>query len=326
MTMSSTRRDFLGTHGRRRRRRAGAVRPLPEPAGRGPGRQGFPTRLLIVFSGNGSVPGGLLADGRARPTSPSSRGISEPLAPFKSKLIFPHEPEPGAQRPRRARVGHGLPVDGVQPQPGLALRRLLQGRVDRSDHRQEAARRPTAFPSLEFGVQHDGPGANSRLLTVMCYTGSDQPLPPESSPYKMLDRLMLGSASAPTGIRPEDLLKIRMRKQSALDLVKQRADRAEHADRPHRPGQAGAAPGGPDGHREAPEPPDRRPHGPGGHGLRRAQQREDGHRPQGQRQLPRAAGDPEQPGGGGAGLQPHPRGQPAVVPRRSAWSSTPGSA
>jgi hypothetical protein len=93
-----------------------------------------------------------------------------------------------------------------------------------------------AFPSLEFGVQHDGAGANSRLLTVMCYTGSDQPLAPESSPYKMLDRLMLGSATAPTGIRPEDLLKIRMRKQSALDLVKQeltalntRIDRTDRA-------------------------------------------------------------------------------------------------
>src|SRR6185503_4733141 len=79
----------------------------------------------------------------------------------------------------------------------------------------------TTFPSLQFGVQHDGPGANPSVLTVMTYSAANQPLAPESNPYAMFDRLMLGSGGAPTGITQEQLNKIRARRQSVLDLVRE---------------------------------------------------------------------------------------------------------
>jgi BMFP domain-containing protein YqiC len=53
----------------------------------------------------------------------------------------------------------------------------------------------------------------------MSYAGPDQPIQPESNPYNMFNRLMLGSASAPA-IKPEDLERIRVRRQSSLDLVR----------------------------------------------------------------------------------------------------------
>ncbi len=172
----------------------------------------------------------------------------------------------------------------------------------------------TAFPSLEFGVQHDGPGANSRLLTIMSYTGSDQPLAPESSPYKMLDRLMLGSASAPTGIRPEDLLKIRMRKQSALDLVKQeltalntRIDRTDRAKlEQHLEGLTAIE-------KRLNRPIDA-PTGPVSMGCGAPSNVKMGIDLKANASYPELLALQNSLAVVGAGLQPHPRGQPAVVP------------
>jgi Protein of unknown function (DUF1552) len=217
MTMRSTRRDFLGGMGVGV---AAALGPfVPYLNRRAEAQTGvFPTRLLIMFSGNGSVPADYWPTGTE--TAFTMKPISEPLDPFKSKMIF----MPNLSRVRNGPGGHesamvclwtassrnpGSPFGGYSK--GASIDQIIAKKLPQT----------TAFPSLEFGVQHDGPGANSRLLTIMCYTGSDAPLAPESSPYKMLDRLMLGSATAPTGIRPEDLLKIRMRQQSAMDLVKQ---------------------------------------------------------------------------------------------------------
>jgi hypothetical protein len=235
--MTSTRRDFLGSLGVGV---AAALGPFVPYLNRRAEAQtgdngGFPRRLLLVFSGNGSVPADFWPTGTETNFAFKPMGISEPLAPFKQKLIFPMN----MKRVRNGPGGHesamvclwtassrnpGSPFGGYSKGPSID--QIIARKLPQS----------TAFPSLEFGVQHDGPGANSRLLTVMLYTGSDQPLPPESSPYKMLDRLMLGSAAAPTGIRPEDLLKIRMRKQSAMDLVRQeltalnsRIDRTDRA-------------------------------------------------------------------------------------------------
>jgi hypothetical protein len=180
---------------------------------------GYPRRLLLVFSGNGSVPEQYWPTGGETDFSFAPGSITEPLAPFKSKLIFPK----GIRRVKSGPGGHesamvclwtassrnpGSPFGGYSKNPSvdqIIAKKLPQTR---------------AFPSLEFGVQHDGPGANSRLLTVMLYSGSDQPIQPESDPYKMFDRLMLGSATAPTGIRPEDLARVRARRASTIDLVR----------------------------------------------------------------------------------------------------------
>jgi hypothetical protein len=220
MTMRSTRRDFLGFVG------GAGVGAVLSPFVPFLNREaeaadaGYPIRLLLVFSGNGSVPDDFWPTGTETEFSFKAGGIGEPLAPYKQKMIFPRN----MRRVRNGPGGHesamvclwtastrnpGSPFGGYSKNPSID--QIIAKKLPQT----------TAFPSLEFGVQHDGPGANPRLLTVMLYSGSDQPLPPESNPYKMLDRLMLGSATAPTGIRPEDLEKIRVRKASAVDLVKQ---------------------------------------------------------------------------------------------------------
>jgi hypothetical protein len=216
MSSKSTRRGFLGALGL-----STAMAPfVPFLNRRAEAQAGYPTRLLLVFSGNGSVPTEYWPEGGETDFTFKAGGISEALAPYKSKLIFPM----GMSRVKNGPGGHesamvclwtassrnpGSPFGGYSKGPSIdqiVAKKLPAGQ--------------TAFPSLEFGVQHDGPGANSRLLTVMLYSGSDQPLPPESSPYRMLDRLMLGSATAPTGIRPEDLARIRARRKSSIDLVR----------------------------------------------------------------------------------------------------------
>jgi hypothetical protein len=179
----------------------------------------FPTRLLLVFSGNGSVPDQFWPTGGETDFTFKADSISDPLAPYKSKLIFPT----GLSRVRNGPGGHesamvclwtassrnpGSPFGGYSKNPSVD--QIIAKKLPQT----------SAFPSLEFGVQHDGPGANTRLLSVMSYAGSDQPIQPESSPYKMLDRLMLGSAMAPTGIRPEDLERVRARRKLTVDLVK----------------------------------------------------------------------------------------------------------
>jgi hypothetical protein len=183
----------------------------------------FPTRVLLVFSGNGSVPAEFWPTGGETDFTFKAGGIGEPLAPFKSKLIFPTN----LTRVRSGPGGHesamvtlwtassrnpGSPFGGYSKNPSVD--QIIAKKIPQTN----------AFPSLEFGVQHDGPGANARLLTVMSYAGSDQPIQPESSPYKMLDRLMLGSAMAPTGIRPEDLERVRGRRKLTVDLVKGELD------------------------------------------------------------------------------------------------------
>jgi Protein of unknown function (DUF1552) len=211
--MKTSRRDILGALG------LGAVMsPFVPYLARRAEAQGFPKRVLLLFTGCGSVPDQYWPTGGE--TDFQFNKITEPLAPFKSKLIFPK----GMSRVRNGPGGHesamvclwtassrnpGSPFGGYAKSPSVdqvIAKKLPAGQ--------------TTFPSLEFGVQHDGPGANSRLLSVMCYAGSDQPIQPESSPYKMFDRLMLGSATAPTGIKPEDLAKMRERRKSSLDIVR----------------------------------------------------------------------------------------------------------
>jgi hypothetical protein len=217
--MRSTRRDFLGSMAA-----GAALSPFVPFLGRrakaqGLAGNGFPTRVLLVFSGNGSVPEQYWPTGTENDLTFAPGSISEPLAPFKSKLIFPK----GMRRVKNGPGGHesamvclwtassrnpGSPFGGYSKNPSVD--QIIAKKIPQTH----------AFPSLEFGVQHDGPGANSRLLSVMLYAGSDQPIQPESSPYRMLDRLMLGSATAPTGIRPEDLVRVRARRASAIDLVR----------------------------------------------------------------------------------------------------------
>ena len=68
------------------------------------------------------------------------------------------------------------------------------------------------FRSLQFGVQHTSSGLNPRVLHTMTYAGADQPIAPESNPYRMFGRLMLGGAG-------QDFESLRKRRFRVIDAV-----------------------------------------------------------------------------------------------------------
>ena len=86
--------------------------------------------------------------------------------------------------------------------------------------------RETTFASLEASVRHDEQeGANQGIVTKhMCYSLSNQPVPPESNPYAMFDRLMLGTppgaAPPPGAMTMTDLAGVRAGRKSVIDLVR----------------------------------------------------------------------------------------------------------
>lgn len=166
-----------------------------------------PRRLLLVWSPNGTVwdsywPTG--GDGNAT-FAPGS--ITEALAPLKAKVIFPK----GLSRLRNGSGGHeqwfipqwtGASATAQGYPNGPSVDQIIAKRVGGA----------TTFPSLQFGVEHTLLGENAKLLCQITYSGANQPLPPESNPYRMFNRLMLGGSSI-------DFSTLRARRQSTIDLV-----------------------------------------------------------------------------------------------------------
>jgi hypothetical protein len=216
--MKPSRRDFLGTLGL-----SAALGPfVPFLNRRAEAQAGtFPRRVLLLMTANGSVPAEFWPTGGETDFTFKPGSITEPLAPFKSKMIFPR----GMKRPRGGGGGHEsafrtMWTGAGQTGQGGGFGGYAAGpSIDQMIAKGLPAGQ-TTFASLQFGVQHDGPGANPPVLTVMTYTGANQPLAPESNPYNMFNRLMLGSGGAPTGITPEQLAKVKARRQSVLDLVR----------------------------------------------------------------------------------------------------------
>src|SRR5262245_3728683 len=84
--MSTRRRDFLTSLGA-----AGALAPFVPYLNRRAEAQGgaFPKRLLLVFSGNGTVENQFWPTGGETDFTFAPGSITEPMAPYKSKLLFP---------------------------------------------------------------------------------------------------------------------------------------------------------------------------------------------------------------------------------------------
>ena len=211
-----SRREFLGTLGA-----TAALTPfLPFFDRRAEAQQGAPRRLLLLFTPNGSVPTRYWPTGGETDFTFAPGSITESLAPFRSKMIFAK----GMSRPRAGGGGHEsafrtMWTGAGQTGSGGGFGGYAAGP---SVDQMVASALPAGptFPSLQFGVQHDGPGANPSVLTVMTYKAAGQPLAPESNPYKMFERLMLsGGSGGPTALSPEALAKVRARRKSVIDLV-----------------------------------------------------------------------------------------------------------
>jgi hypothetical protein len=232
--MKHSRRDFLGRIGA-----TAVLTPfLPYFNGRAEAQAGgaAPVRLLLLATHDGSVPAEFWPMGGETDFTFKPGSITEALAPFKSKLIFPR----GMSRPRGGGGGHEsayrtMWTGAGQSGMGGGFGGYAKGpSIDQMIAKALPAGQ-TTFPSLQFGVQHDGPGANPTVLCQMTYAGASQPLLPESNPYTMFDRLMLGSGGAPTGLTQEQLDRVRNRRKSVLDLVSEElkaiAPKVDRSDR-----------------------------------------------------------------------------------------------
>jgi hypothetical protein len=228
--MKITRRKLLETLGL-----ASAATPLI-PALDGWAAPAPRRRLLLVFSSGGMVPEnfwptadpGASDPGKLLDTTEftfAETSSLAPLAPFKQDLVVvngvgrkmhalggAHERAMGALW-TGSKLNPGDQFGGGGWPSGPSVDQIIaHGLPQKSD-----------FTSLEVGVQPFGPGARGGTMQHMCYAGSNQPVPSESSPYKLFDRLF-GGVPAGSGVSPDQ---IRAERRSVIDLVKSELAEAE---------------------------------------------------------------------------------------------------
>jgi hypothetical protein len=182
---------------------------------------GFPKRLIVFFSANGTIPPNWIPSGAEDSFTLSP--ILAPLEPHKSDLLI-------LQGIDNEAAHHG-PGDGHQTGMGCMLTgtELLQGTEfcegDCSDPAKTvgwgggpsvdqviAAQvgQETKFSSLEFGVQVQ----SSSIWSRMSYLAADQPIPPEDDPQAGFDRIF-----GELGADPFGLAKLRAQRHTVLDSV-----------------------------------------------------------------------------------------------------------
>lgn len=182
----------------------------------------FPTRLVIFFSANGTVPDRWRPEGDEHNWTIKPGDILEPLAPYKDDLIIVegvdmvsarYGPGDGHQ------TGMGHMLTGIELMPGdekggceTCPAAGFAGGPSVDQYIAQQVFDGEAFRSMEFGVQSGGPNTWSR----MCSAGPGQPVEPQQNPHNAFDRLFgsLGQSEA----RREQL---RQRRASVLDFVHQ---------------------------------------------------------------------------------------------------------
>jgi hypothetical protein len=181
----------------------------------------FPQRLLLVFTGNGTLENLFWPTGTETNFQFVPGGITEPLAPFASRLLFPMN----LNRITAGSGAHEKNMGGLWTCTGLVANFGYPRGPSIDQVIATNLKTPTTFPSLQFGVQCQSfnPGGNKPVLMCMTYSGSNQVLTPEANPVNMFNKLMLGAAGtgggAPTGPSPQQLATIRAQKQSVIDAV-----------------------------------------------------------------------------------------------------------
>jgi hypothetical protein len=179
----------------------------------------LPKRLIVVFTPDGTVPDAWGADGSK--TDFKLRRILAPLAPYQKQLnvlqgIDQLSAYSGPGDGHQQGMGHLwtgvelLPGDikgGCESCPaasyasGISVDQAVANLIGNS----------SAFKSLELGVMVSG---GESTWNRMCYRGSGQPLPPESDPTKVFQRVFGKLGSDPLGLAQRRALR-----QSVLDFV-----------------------------------------------------------------------------------------------------------
>lgn len=204
-----SRRQFLGGA-----TAAAALTPFVPMLESHAGGSGAPTRLIILYSGAGSIMP------RWRPTgNETDWELSEllsPLAPHKDDIIVldgvdneaahhhPVEPGQGGHH-SIASLWSGAPVISEADDV------LWSSSVTLDQHIAQRIGDQTLFPSLEFGVD-----VRSEVYwkTRLSYTGPAQPVEPIGDPQVMLQRIF-GDPS----LTESDLLRLRQGRLSVIDSV-----------------------------------------------------------------------------------------------------------
>jgi hypothetical protein len=176
-----------------------------------------PKRLIGWFTPNGTIAEEWITGGGA--TDFTLGRILEPLAPFRDKLLFLDGLDVRGVASEGPGSGHqkgagclltGMPLnDGDFGGGGGAMSGWASG-ISIDQHIVNELASPTRYPSLELGVYVRGSNNRHRLA----YRGSDDPLPPQNSPYAVYDRLF----GEPTG-DADAVARLRARRTSVLDSV-----------------------------------------------------------------------------------------------------------
>jgi hypothetical protein len=208
-----SRRAFLGSTA------AGAMLtpfvPLLEPEAKGGGAPAFPTRIIFLFSANGTLHERWVPSGGQTDFTLSQ--ILAPLELYKDRLVILD-----GMRVIRQGLGDGHQMGmacmwtGNQLLPGPFQggdggSAGYSGGISVDQHIANTVGVETPYKSLEFGVMTGG--ANN--WTRMCYAGADQPVAPEDNPQAMFDRLF-----ADLDVDPAGMEKLKAERRSVIDLVK----------------------------------------------------------------------------------------------------------
>ncbi|MET0343657.1 MAG: DUF1552 domain-containing protein [Polyangiales bacterium] len=214
--MRRSRRDFLRTVG------AGSLAlSLFDARNVRAQNQPLPKRLVLVFTPNGTIPDAWGADGTK--TDFKLRRILAPLAPYQRYLnvmqgVDQLSAYSGPGDGHQQGMGHLwtgvelLPGDikgGCESCPAASFASGLS--IDQAVANKIGTDR--AFKSLELGIMVNG-GENT--WNRMCYRGSGQPLPPESDPTKVFQRVFGKLGEDPFGVAQRRALR-----KSVLDFVHQ---------------------------------------------------------------------------------------------------------
>jgi hypothetical protein len=175
-----------------------------------------PTRLVIVFSANGTIYNSWVPKGTE--TSFTLSPILLPLAPFQSKLLVlsginVKSASNGPGDDHMKGMGHMLTGTELTPgntRGGAGTPAGFAGGISVDQRIAQDIGMQTRFPSLEFGVMVQ----DSDVWARMIYSGADQPLPPMEDPMKAFSRIFAGSQ-----LSAQQLAMLLKRRQSTLDYA-----------------------------------------------------------------------------------------------------------
>lgn len=204
---------------------AGVGLPMLESVARAQDNPAFPTRLIIFFSANGTIPNRWRPQGTETNWTIGQDDILWPLNPYKDDITIVEGVDMKSARSGPGdghQTGMGHMLTGIEllpgdtkggcdscPAAGWSSGASIDQYVANETHDGEA------FKSLEFAVQAGGPNNWSR----MCYAGRDQPVEPQQNPHTAFDRLF-----SVVGADQERLAKAKERRQSVLNFIKQDFD------------------------------------------------------------------------------------------------------